>query len=158
MLDPLLGILLVCGITLQYECQYHDLMRYTEGWHYSASVHENHRTRRILMAWPKCPPEISQIWIEYIKPIGQMPGEPWNFSVTLQCHANINLSIYFKIHTKDTPLLVHKGEVWDVFCELKLWLKFCLSHFSDVCNIMLNVCNIMLNWTVFKLLWSSETI
>ena len=27
--------------------------------------------------------------------------------------------------------------LWGVFCWLKLWWIFCLSHWSDVCNIML---------------------
>ena len=51
-----------------------------KAWFQCCSVHENHRTHRTFpMARPKCLREISQIWIEYMKPIGQMSDEPWKF-------------------------------------------------------------------------------
>ena len=63
-----------------------------------SSVHENQRTCRTFR-WlgPNVWWEISQIWIEHIKPIGQMSDRPWTFFgytgflVILIPHGNINL-------------------------------------------------------------------
>ena len=38
---------------------------------------------------------------------------------------------------KRHPIACPLGEVWDVFCGFRLSFIFCLSHHSDVCNIML---------------------
>ena len=58
------------------------LNRWTQNviiWGKDSSVHENHRTCQTFpMARPK-EWEISQILIEYIKPIEQMSDEPWKF-------------------------------------------------------------------------------
>ena len=51
-----------------------------------------------------------------------------------QCDVVITRSISSQIHTIDTPQLAHEGEMWDAFCEPKVWFQFRHWHHSAVCN------------------------
>ena len=55
----------------------------------------------------------------------------------IECNAVIMWSIFSKNPHKRNLIAPRHGEIWGVFRELKLWCIFCLSHWSDVCNIML---------------------
>ena len=53
----------------------------------------------------------------------------------VQCAAIIMQSIFSKNLTKYTPYLALMGEIWGVFCEVKLWFMFWLIC-GVVCDMM----------------------
>ena len=67
------------------------------------------------------------------------------------CHA-VNI---FQILILDTPYITKEGEIWHVFCDFKVWFKFCCYHCYLGClyGLVALFIKVLFNPIVIKSVW-----
>ena len=73
------------------------------------------------------------------------------YTVWCCCHA-LN---FFQILISDTPYITKEGEIWHVFCEFKVWFKFCCYHCYLGClyGLVALFIKVLFNPIVIKSVW-----